>query len=176
MTLNQCRNFSWPKSIFQKIQSSSEIYSAVFKNPNIHQGEPPNHQVDSQLDSGCSPIIVQWWQLSRKGTKLVQQNWRLCWIHGRMILCFWYIVFRQIWVYKISRYSSPYFTAWKVSVFRVFLVSIFPYLTECGEIQSISLYSVRMRENTIQKNSECGYFSRSVSDPVKYLLWNILWK
>ena len=33
--------------------------------------------------------------------------------------------------------------------------------TEYGEIPNISPYSVRMRENTDQKNSECGQFSRS---------------
>ena len=35
--------------------------------------------------------------------------------------------------------------------------------TEYGEIRSISLYSVQMRENTDQNNSEKGHFSRSVS-------------
>ena len=34
--------------------------------------------------------------------------------------------------------------------------------TECGEIRIISPYSVQMRGNTDQKNSEYGYFSRSV--------------
>ena len=34
--------------------------------------------------------------------------------------------------------------------------------TEYGEILSISPYSIRMRENTDQKNSEYGHFSRSV--------------
>ena len=34
--------------------------------------------------------------------------------------------------------------------------------TEYGQIQSISLYSVRMRENVDQTNSEYGHFSRSV--------------
>ena len=33
--------------------------------------------------------------------------------------------------------------------------------TECGEMRSISPYSVRMRENTDQNNSEYGHFSRS---------------
>ena len=32
--------------------------------------------------------------------------------------------------------------------------------TEYGEILRISPYSVRMRENTDQNNSECGHFSR----------------
>ena len=34
--------------------------------------------------------------------------------------------------------------------------------TEYGEIWSISPYSVRMRENADQNNSELGHFSRSV--------------
>ena len=45
-------------------------------------------------------------------------------------------------------------TAWKVSVFGDFLVRIFQY-------------SVRMEENTDQKNSEQGHFSRSVSGVVE---------
>ena len=35
--------------------------------------------------------------------------------------------------------------------------------TEYEEIRSISLYSVRIRENTDQKNSEYGHFSCSIS-------------
>ena len=54
-------------------------------------------------------------------------------------------------------------TAWKASVFGVFLVRIFPHRTEYGEILRISPYSVRMRENADQKNSEYRCFSRSVS-------------
>ena len=34
-------------------------------------------------------------------------------------------------------------------------------MTEYGEVRSISLHSVRVRENTDQKNSEYGQFSRS---------------
>ena len=41
-------------------------------------------------------------------------------------------------------------TTWKVSVFEVFLDSIFPHL----EIRSISPYSAWIRENTNQKKSE----------------------
>ena len=37
--------------------------------------------------------------------------------------------------------------------------------TECGEIRIISPYSVRMWENTDQKNSEYGDFSRSAIPP-----------
>ena len=56
--------------------------------------------------------------------------------------------------------------AWKVSVFGVFLVRIFPHLdwirrAEYGEILRISPYLVRIPENTDHKNSEIGHFSRS---------------
>ena len=37
--------------------------------------------------------------------------------------------------------------------------------TEYGVILSISLYSVLMRENTDQKNSEYGHFLRSEKSP-----------
>ena len=63
---------------------------------------------------------------------------------------------------------SPFlsFTAWKVSVFGVFLVRIFPHSDWLR--RDISLYSVRMRENTDQKNSEYRFFSRSVSPAIFY--------
>ena len=44
-----------------------------------------------------------------------------------------------------------------------FFWSVFPRIqTEYGEIPQISPYSVRMRGNTDQKNSEYGHFSRTV--------------
>ena len=43
----------------------------------------------------------------------------------------------------------------------VILVRIFPIGTEYKEILCISPYSVRMRENTDQNNSEYGHFLRS---------------
>ena len=49
----------------------------------------------------------------------------------------------------------------KVSVRGVILVHIFLH-SDRIEIRSISPYSVRMRENADQNNSECGQFSRSV--------------
>ena len=56
----------------------------------------------------------------------------------------------------------------KVSVFGVFLVRVFPHsdgirrdLRVQLQIQSISPYSERMRENTDQKNSKYGHFSHS---------------
>ena len=56
-----------------------------------------------------------------------------------------------------------YITAWKVSVFGVFLVSIFPL--------RISPYSVRMRKDTDQKNAKYGHSSRNVSRENVIDLW-----
>ena len=53
-------------------------------------------------------------------------------------------------------------TLWKVSLFGVFLVRIFPHLDWIrGDARRISPYSVRMRENTGQKNSKYRHFSRT---------------
>ena len=51
----------------------------------------------------------------------------------------------------------------KCSYLKFFRSLLYRILTEYGEIRSISPYSVRMRENTDQKNSEYGHFSRSAS-------------
>ena len=54
---------------------------------------------------------------------------------------------------------NKYIIAWKVSVFRVFLGRIFPYF--CWIRRFESPYSVRIWENTDQKNSECAQCSCS---------------
>ena len=41
---------------------------------------------------------------------------------------------------------------------ELFWSGFFRIRNEYGEIQSISPYSVRMRENADQNNSECGHF------------------
>ena len=56
-------------------------------------------------------------------------------------------------------------TAWKASVFNVLFWSVFS-LTRTDRI---SPYSVRMRENSKQKNSEYGHFSGSDSANLKIL-------
>ena len=48
-----------------------------------------------------------------------------------------------------------------MSVFGVILVRIFPHLDWIWRDTEISPYSVRMRENADQNNSEYGHFSRS---------------
>ena len=45
--------------------------------------------------------------------------------------------------------------------------------TEYGEIRSITPYSIRIRENTYQNNSEYGYFLRSES-PIVCSFWRIV--
>ena len=48
----------------------------------------------------------------------------------------------------------------------LFWSAFFRIRTEYGEIRSISLYSVQIRENADQNNSEYGHFSHSAKDMV----------
>ena len=66
------------------------------------------------------------------------------------------IVFICLTIKQILRKKGPYSDFFWSVFFRI--------QTEYGELQSISPYSVRMRENTDQKNSEYGHFSRSEID------------
>ena len=61
---------------------------------------------------------------------------------------------------RINLRFDLYFTAWKVSVFGVFLVRIFPH-SDWIRRKRISPYLVRMRKSMNQKISEYGHFSRS---------------
>ena len=58
-----------------------------------------------------------------------------------------------------------HYTMWKVSVFGVILVHIFPHSDwirrDTVHLSPISPYSVRMRENKDQNNSEYGQFLHS---------------
>ena len=66
-------------------------------------------------------------------------------------------------MFKLCSYVTI-FTAWKMSVFGVFLVRIFPHSDWIRrDTLSISPYSVWMRKNTDQKNPEEGHFSRAAS-------------
>ena len=61
---------------------------------------------------------------------------------------------------EVQRYLNP--SLRKKCPYSEFFWSVFSRIwTEYGEIRSISPYSVRMRENTDQNNSEYGHFSRS---------------
>ena len=58
----------------------------------------------------------------------------------------------------------PQLTLRDKCLYLEFFWSVFSSIwTEYGEILRISMYSVRMRENTDWKNSEYGHFSRSVT-------------
>ena len=59
-------------------------------------------------------------------------------------------------------------TVQKMSFFGVFLVRIFPY---SDWIRRDTEYSVRIRENTDQKNSEYGHFSRSEYNWLNRFIW-----
>ena len=72
-----------------------------------------------------------------------------------------------------------------ISLFQITLLEKCPYSgffwsvfsclrTEYGEMRSISPYSVRIRENTDQKNSEYGHFSRSVSFSIIFQSFDIM--
>ena len=50
---------------------------------------------------------------------------------------------------------------------ELFWSAFFHIRTEYGETRSIFPYSVQMRENTDQNNSEYGHFSRSACDKCK---------
>ena len=87
---------------------------------------------------------------------------------------------QKIFAYSLSYYFFGYFRLFlfaclscvdelsrgpslceKEFVLGVILVLIFRIWTEYGEILFISPYSVRMRENADQNNSEYGHFLRS---------------
>ena len=54
----------------------------------------------------------------------------------------------------------------KFPYLELFRSKYFHIRTEYGEILHISPYSVRIRENADQNNSECGHFSRSIFEVV----------
>ena len=60
-------------------------------------------------------------------------------------------------IYKFREFTDV--TAYKVSIFGVILVRIFPH-SDCTERYGVSA-SVQMRENTDQNHSEYEHFSRS---------------
>ena len=71
--------------------------------------------------------------------------------------------FKLAWITFLKNY-----TAWKVSVFGVFLGRIFPHSDWVRrDTLYIHPYSVRIQKNTDHKNSQYGHFSRSVKDKTK---------
>ena len=79
----------------------------------------------------------------------------------------------------LSMAASLSCTAWKVSIFGVILVRIFPHSYFPAEILRICPYSVRIRKYTDQNNSEYGHFSRSAASyiPAAFVLkqWSIFY-
>ena len=84
---------------------------------------------------------------------------------------FWSVHFHYVKDVRTWIFSDPYFPVKKQNrrcslrkkcPYSEFFWSAFSRIwTEYGEILRISPYSVRMRENTDQNNSEYGQFSRS---------------
>ena len=74
-----------------------------------------------------------------------------------------------------------FYTSWKITTntklrekcsYSEFFWSVYSRIrTECGETRSTSPYSVGMRERTEQKNSEYGYFSRSVTLSITWVTY-----
>ena len=76
---------------------------------------------------------------------------------------------------RIPSFSGLYFSALGLNIERYGVFS--RIRTDYGEIWSIFSYSVRMRENTDQKNFEYGHFSRCVigtTNSFCYSLFNSL--
>ena len=77
----------------------------------------------------------------------------------------------------VNTAKKPEETPHEKCPYSVFSWSVFSRIwSEYGEIQSISLYLVDMPENTDQKNTKYGHFSRGVfsgNEPVS--LWVPLW-
>ena len=68
-------------------------------------------------------------------------------------------------IYDDPAYPIPYNTLRKKCPYLELFWSAFSRIrTEYGEIRNISPYSVRMRENTEQNNSEYGHFLSSKID------------
>ena len=76
----------------------------------------------------------------------------------------WSSIFHHRRAFKTASleiYKKAVVTAWKMSVFGVFLVRIFPLWTEYREILRISPYSFQIWKNADRKNYKYGHFSRS---------------
>ena len=89
--------------------------------------------------------------------------WNITWIKmlaKTILFSFW----NKCYLNHVRRFKLSYdhYTAWKVSVFGVHLVRIFRAFGLKRETRNTFPYSVRRRENTDQKNSKYGHFSRSV--------------
>ena len=69
--------------------------------------------------------------------------------------------------FESGRANRAYHCVQSVCIWTFFWSVFFRGETEYGEIQSISPYPVQTKENTDQKISEYGHFSRSILPSVK---------
>ena len=78
--------------------------------------------------------------------------------------------------YQVNKWSNHCVKCVQIQSFFWSVFSSIP--TEYGKILHISPYSVRMRENTEQKNSVFGYFSRSEKCEIMKGIWLLFtrWK
>ena len=75
----------------------------------------------------------------------------------------WTLFKSQFWNANDYYYVDGFTLRKKCPSSELFWSAFFRIQTEYGEIRSISPYSVRMRENGDQNDSEYGHFSRNVN-------------
>ena len=115
------------------------------------------------LESFCESLV--WTRLDFSNNKGITPC-LICNQSHRRMMHIWFISrkkFPNSLIYFVIKIVVRLISACKhiLSVFGVTLVRISRIWTKYGEIHSISLYSVQMRKNTDQNNSEYGHFSCS---------------
>ena len=128
--------------------------------------------IESQLNSLCNRCIRQ--LKTKISSKILTRELRLCFDHSQILKSHLWKVGR--WNYSSKGYSCInirhiFSVKWKIIYIKViirdwhclksvhirgFLVHVFPYLDWNTERYSVSWYSVQMRKNADQKNSEYG--------------------
>ena len=81
---------------------------------------------------------------------------------------------KKIWNFRIK--DNVWISTELISYSKFFWFVFSGIQTEYGEIQSISLYSVQIQENTDQENSEYGNFSRSANFMPRHVNDNVGWQ
>ena len=136
----------------------------VYVGAKFRSNQPRNHSVN--------PLIFQRFikmsqTILQCTIKLNRKSKTTSWGRGMLWPCFYWQKFPSQFKKHIGK-SIRYYqeditmldTAWKVSIFRVFLVCIFPHSDWIRRI-SLSPHSVWKQENTNQKNSEYEHLLRS---------------
>ena len=112
----------------------------------------------------------KYFTVHKKGMRwLYQVELLLIWMNGHDVDAFAKGLLTQIFrmfislICKDSHNSCLFYTVRKKCPYSEFFRSVFSSIrTEYGEMQCTSPYSVRLWENTDQKDSEYGHFLRSV--------------